>query len=254
MPIIKKNNAFYFKNEVTMAIAPISNSSLDDQLIQSLIPQPNPANQSSVSAANSSFTGALQNLQNNGVANNDLAMLQALQSAETSTKSTGTTVKSTPQVLHVLQETNTATNNLAMLKALQTTYSGGVSDLLQNILNIQDANINQTMLQALQGAGNTEQTSSDATDILDTLLDHSAETNTVDDILDSLIQSSQDSGSATTNDSSILQDLQATDSAANTNSLDDVVLGALLQTDGNNGDFAQTLQALQNMQSPGSLE
>lgn len=231
-----------------MAISPVSTSSLDDQVIQSLGASANQTQPSDDSSTTDIFSNALQNLQNdNSLSNNDLAMLQALQGAETNTSSATKSTNDTANALQELQASNTASNDLAMLQALQTTYSGGVSDLLQNIQKIEAANNSVAMLQALQGAGGSaDLTNSDTSDVLDTLLDPATDADTIDnnDILDSLLQTSQDSGSS--DGSSILQDLQGTDASADSIDPDDVVLQALLQTDNNGGDFINTLQALQN--------
>jgi len=66
-----------------------------------------------------------------------------------------------------------------------------------------------------------------------------------DPILNSLVPSTPD----TTDASSIFQDTSGTDTSDYAASPDDAVLQALLQTDTNGGDFASTLQALQNNQN-----
>ena len=85
-----------------MAISSVSSGSLDDQLIQSLGVSANQTQQSGDSSSTDTFSSALQNLQNdNSLSNNDLAMLQALQGAETSTASA---TKSTNSTANSLQE------------------------------------------------------------------------------------------------------------------------------------------------------
>jgi hypothetical protein len=238
-----------------MDISSVSNSSLDDQVIQSLSPsasQPKPSADTSLSA--SAFSSVLQTLQSNDlISNNNLAMLQALQGAQTS--ATGSTASSSPtgttvNALQELQETNTESNDIFMLQSLQTTYSSNLSNLLQNIQNTEATGDTQQMLEALQAAANgTTPSNSDTGDVLNTLLDPTTNTNAGDNsdpILDSLISSAPDPGSSA---STVLQDALGTDSSNYATSPDDAVLQALLQTDTNGGDFARTLQALQNNQN-----
>jgi hypothetical protein len=237
-----------------MDISSVSSSSLDDQVIQSLSPslgQAQPSTDTTSSA--STFSNVLQTLQSNDlISNNNLAMLQALQGAQTSaTASTASSsaTGTTANALQQLQETNTESNDIYMLQSLQTNYSSSLSDLLQNIQNTEDTGDNQQMLDALQAAASgSNQTTSNADDVLNSLLQPATDSSDdaeSDPILNSLVPSTPD----TTDASSIFQDTSGTDTSDYAASPDDAVLQALLQTDTNGGDFASTLQALQNNQN-----